>query len=40
MRLWKKETQLDRIKLKLEKARLKDTNFMDFGSSSHKYNVR
>ncbi|AJS59766.1 SMI1/KNR4 family protein [Paenibacillus sp. IHBB 10380] len=39
MLFWKKETQLDRIKNKLEKAMRKDTAFMVFGASSHKYRV-
>jgi hypothetical protein len=36
---WRKETQTDRIKKKLEKARRKDEAFTVFGSSSHKYKV-
>lgn len=39
MVFWKKETQLDRIKNKLEKAMRKDTGFLVFGSSSHQYRV-
>lgn len=39
MLFWKKETQLDRIKNKLEKAMRKDTAFLVFGASSHKYKV-
>ncbi|WP_405080069.1 SMI1/KNR4 family protein [Paenibacillus chitinolyticus] len=39
MLFWKKETQLDRIKNKLEKAMRKDTAFSVFGASSHKYRV-
>ncbi|GAA4875949.1 hypothetical protein GCM10023310_64570 [Paenibacillus vulneris] len=39
MFFWKKETQLDRIKSKLEKALHKDANFSVFGASSHKYRV-
>ena len=39
MLFWKKETQLDRIKYKLEKAMRKDTAFLVFGASSHKYKV-
>lgn len=39
MVFWKKETQLDRIKNKLEKAMRKDTDFLVFGSSSHQYRV-
>lgn len=39
MLFWKKETQLDRIKNKLEKAMRKDTAFLVFGASSHKYRV-
>ncbi|CAH1056887.1 SMI1/KNR4 family protein [Paenibacillus pseudetheri] len=39
MLFWKKETQLDRIKNKLEKALRKDTAFLVFGASSHKYRV-
>lgn len=35
----KKETQLDRIKYKLEKAMQKDTAFLVFGASSHQYKV-
>ncbi|KPV59321.1 hypothetical protein QJ48_11785 [Paenibacillus sp. A3] len=35
----KKETQLDRITTKLEKAMRKDTDFLVFGASSHKYKV-
>lgn len=36
----KKETQLDRIKNKLNLAMRKDTAFSEFGSSSHQYRVR
>lgn len=39
MLFWKKETQIDRIKNKLEKAMRKDTAFLVFGASSHKYKV-
>nr|WP_145405127.1 SMI1/KNR4 family protein [Paenibacillus xylanexedens] len=35
----KKETQLDRIKYKLEQAKQKDAAFLVFGSSSHQYKV-
>lgn len=35
----KKETQLDRIKNKLNQAMRKDTAFSEFGSSSHQYRV-
>lgn len=35
----KKETQLDRIKNKLNLAMCKDTAFSEFGSSSHQYRV-
>lgn len=36
---WKKETQLDRIKNKLEGALRKDAALLVFGASSHKYKV-
>ena len=36
---WKKETQIDRIKNKLEEAMRKDADFSVFGASSHKYRV-
>lgn len=36
----KKETQLDRIKNKLNQAMRKDTAFSEFGSSSHQYRVK
>ncbi|RAV23345.1 SMI1/KNR4 family protein [Paenibacillus contaminans] len=39
MMFWKKESQLDRINNKLEKAMRKDSAFLVFGSSSHKYTV-
>ncbi|MCU6792142.1 SMI1/KNR4 family protein [Paenibacillus sp. WQ 127069] len=39
MWFWKKETKLDRIKNKLKKAMHKDTAFLVFGASSHKYRV-
>ncbi len=39
MLFWKKETQLDRIKKKLEQAMRKDTSLKVFGASSHKYKV-
>ena len=39
MMFWKKESQLDRIKNKLEKAMRKDTAFSVFGASSHKYRI-
>jgi len=39
MLFWKKESQLDRIKTKLEKAKGKDTAVSVFGASSHKYKV-
>lgn len=39
MRLWKKETQADRIKAKLEKAKRKDTGLAVFGASSHNYKM-
>ncbi|GGD60528.1 SMI1/KNR4 family protein [Paenibacillus nasutitermitis] len=39
MLFWKKESQLDRIKNKLEKALCEDTAFLVFGASSHKYMV-
>lgn len=39
MLFWKKETQFDRIKNKLEKAKRKDKAFSVFGASSHKYRV-
>jgi len=39
MLFWKKESQLDRIKQKLEKAAGKDRTFAVFGASSHQYKV-
>ncbi|KNB69192.1 SMI1/KNR4 family protein [Brevibacillus reuszeri] len=39
MMFWKKETQIDRIKNKLEEAMRKDADFSVFGASSHKYRV-
>ncbi|MBP1994367.1 SMI1/KNR4 family protein [Paenibacillus eucommiae] len=39
MLFWKKETQLERIKDKLKKAKRKDKAFLVFGASSHKYSV-
>ncbi|MCG7408328.1 SMI1/KNR4 family protein [Paenibacillus sp. ACRRX] len=39
MVFWKKETQLDRINNKLEKAMHKDMDCLVFGASSHKYRV-
>lgn len=39
MVFWKRETQHERIKDKLEKAMRKDTAFSVFGASSHKYKI-
>ena len=36
---WKSETQVDRIKIKLEGALRKDADLLVFGASSHKYKV-